>query len=43
MKGSQLNRPPWLDNIRYINDAVEETFCFPEMDLDEDMLNNHLT
>ena len=43
MKGSQLNRPPWLDNIRYINDAVEETFCFTEMDLDEDMLNNHLT
>ena len=27
----------------YINDAVEETFCFTEMDLDEDMLNNHLT
>ena len=43
MKGSQLNRPPWLDNIRYINDTVEETFCFTEMDLDEEMLNNHLT
>ena len=23
--------------------TVEETFCFTEMDLDEDMLNNHLT
>ena len=30
LKNTQLNRPPWLDWIRYNNDELEEEFCFGE-------------
>ena len=30
LKNTQLNRPPWLDWIRYNDDELEEEFCFGE-------------
>ena len=41
-KGSQLNKPPWLGWILFINDEVEEIFCYSDRDLDESILANCL-
>jgi hypothetical protein len=30
LKNTQLNRPSWLDWIRYNDDELEEEFCFGE-------------
>lgn len=42
-KGSQLNRPPWLDWIKYLNDEVEERFCYTDYELNNSLLVNYLT
>lgn len=34
-KNSQLNRPPWLDLIHFLNDEIEELFCFTDETLDD--------
>ena len=41
-KGCQLNKPPWLGWILFINDEVEEAFCYSDEDLDESILTNCL-
>lgn len=30
IKNSQLNRPPWLDRVKYKNDTIEELICYTE-------------
>ena len=34
-KNSQLNRPPWLDLIKYLTEEIEEGFFFTEESLDD--------
>lgn len=30
IKNSQLNRPPWLERVKYKNDTIEELICYTE-------------
>ena len=34
-RNSQLNQSPWLVLIKYLNDEIEERFCYTEESLDD--------
>ena len=43
LRNSQLNRPPWLDLVKYKNDLIEEIICYSEEELDTNLLDNQIT
>ena len=42
LRNSQLNRPPWLDLVKYKNDLIEEIICYSEEELETNLLDNIL-
>ena len=43
LRNSQLNRPPWLDLVKYKNDLNEEIICYSEEELETNLLDNQIT